>query len=84
VDERLCACHGVPMFRNGRRRGKDTFICRVKKNERERARYRRDMETPEGKSKRNAKARRQYQRRKDDPAYLLQKQLWEMTRIRVI
>ena len=75
----VCSCHGVPKTGNGG--GK--VICRVRKLERERARYHSDMATPEGKAKRNAKSRRQAEKRRSDPAYQLDKQLWELTRIRV-
>lgn len=67
------------MFPNGA----GTFTCRVKKNARERARYHRDMATPEGAAKRAAKWRRQMEKRKTDPAHQLYKQLWELTRVRV-
>lgn len=67
------------MFPNGG----GTWTCRVRKLELERTRYRRDMATPEGREKRRAKMRTQADRRRTDAFYRLQKQLWEMTRIRV-
>lgn len=63
--------------------GAGKFVCRVRKNETERARYRRDMATAEGRRKRNRKALAQYHRRKADPIYQLERQLRDMTRFRV-
>lgn len=67
------------MFPNGR----NSFTCAVKKRARERARYRARMETPEGREKIRAKSYAQFERRKDDPAYRVYRQLWELTRVRV-
>lgn len=67
------------MFANGA----NTWTCRVRKLELARAAYHRDMATPEGREKRRAKARRQFEKRRNDPAYKLWKQLHEMTRVRV-
>ena len=63
--------------------GAGTYTCAVKKSAREKARYRRDMATPEGRAKRAAKWRRQMENRRTDPSYQLYKQLHEMARTRV-
>lgn len=67
------------MYANGR----GYFVCRVRKQENERNRYRRNMLTAEGKAKLNAKSRAQADRRKTDPVYRLDRQLWDMTRVRI-
>lgn len=63
--------------------GGGSFTCRIRKRETERARYHRQMATPEGKAMLNAKSRVQADRRKTDPLYQLDKQLWELTRVRI-
>lgn len=72
----MCDCHGEEMYRN-----RTVWRCAVEHREKARARYARQMETEEGKSSHRARWMRNYENRRDDPAYVLDRQLRDMTRI---
>lgn len=71
------------MFPNGIDKNGPQFCCAVKKRARERARYHREMQTPEGYARRKEKWDRQSSLRRGDPVYDFQKRMYESVRIRV-
>ena len=83
MERPVCACHGEPMYVKDRRDIIPSWQCAVKKRERMRNYYHRRKQDPAWLESRRQGQRERWPQRSSNPVYKLQRQLNEMTRIRV-